>query len=82
MQPAQAGVDVLLDHGSDARSILVAALDHGRRRRLAGGHREQALDLLDRSPHRDGRRGAPVADALGQGADVLLDQLREAPRSE
>ena len=79
MEATQAGVDVLLDHRSDARSIRVAALDHGRRRRLGRGHRQQALDLLDRSPHRDGRRRAPVADALGQGADVLLDQLREAP---
>jgi hypothetical protein len=79
VEAAQAGVDALLDHRRDARSIIVAALDHRRRRRIGGGHRQQPLDLLDRSPHRDGRRSAPVADALGQGPDVLLDQLREAP---
>ena len=46
--------------------------------RSAGGHRQQPLDLLDRSPHRDGRGGAAVGDALGQRADVLVDQRRVA----
>ena len=68
-----------IDRGGNAGSIIVAALDHRRRRRLARGHRQQSLDLLDRAAHRDRRSGAPVGDALGQGADVLLDQLRKAP---
>ena len=48
-----------------------------RRGRVVGrGHRQEAVDLLDRPAHRHVGGGTAVGDALGQGADVLLDHGR------
>ena len=56
--------------------VVVGNLDHRRGRRRGGRQLEQPIDLLDRSPHRDGGGGPAIGDAFGQGADVLLDHRR------
>jgi hypothetical protein len=43
-----------------------------------GGHRQQAIDLLDRAAHRHGRGRPAVGDTLGERADVLVDRDRIA----
>ena len=64
-----------------AVALVVGDLRHRRRRVVGRRHRQQPVDLLDRAPHRDDRRGPAVGDALLEGADVLLDHRRVAPRS-
>ena len=56
---------------------IVGDLRHADDRRAGGRLGEHALDLLDRPAHRDGGARAPVAQALAQRLDVLLDKGRE-----
>ncbi len=77
-QPAQTGVDVLLDRLGHAWTRVIRDARHSRGGIVRRRHGEQPIDLLERPPNGDRRRRSSVADTLGERLDVLLDQRRVA----